>query len=78
MENELYKKMYLHLFNAVTDAINEPNHIKRIEIMKQAQIDTEEMYISHCVSNISHAKAYITNPSGFISLNKNRGSLQKE
>ncbi len=48
MENELYKKMYLHLFNAVTDAINEPNHIKRIEIMKQAQIDTEEMYISYC------------------------------
>ena len=48
MENELYKKMYLHLFNAVTDAINEPNHIKRIEMMKQAQIDTEEMYISNC------------------------------
>ncbi|MBO5897126.1 MAG: hypothetical protein J6Q83_07495 [Clostridia bacterium] len=48
MENELYKKMYLHLFNAVTDAINEPNHIKRIEMMKQAQIDTEEMYISYC------------------------------
>ncbi len=48
MEKELYKKMYLHLFNAVTDAINEPNHIKRIEMMKQAQIDTEEMYISHC------------------------------
>lgn len=48
MENELYKKMYLHLFNAVTDAINEPNHIKRIEMMKQAQIDTEEMHISHC------------------------------
>ena len=48
MENELYKKMYLHLFNAVTDAINEPNHIRRIEMMKQAQIDTEEMYISYC------------------------------
>ena len=48
MENELYKKMYLHLFNAVTDAINEPNHVKRIEILKQGQIDTEEMYISHC------------------------------
>ncbi len=46
MENELYKKMYLHLFNAVTDAINEPNHIKRVEMLKQAQIDTEEMYIS--------------------------------
>ncbi len=51
MENELYKKMYLHLFNAVTDAINEPNHIKRIEMMKQAQIDTEGMYISHCEIN---------------------------
>ena len=38
MENELYKKMYLHLFNAVTDAINEPNHIKRIEILKQAKL----------------------------------------
>ncbi len=44
----IYKKMYYHLFNAVTDAINEPNHIKRIEILKQAQIDTEEMYISVC------------------------------
>ncbi len=48
MENELYKKMYYHLFNAVTDSINEPNHIKRVEILKQAQIYTEEMYISHC------------------------------
>lgn len=48
MENDLYKKMYYHLFNAVTDAINEPNHIKRIEMLKQAQIDTEEMYISVC------------------------------
>ena len=46
--------MYLHFFNAVTDAINEPNHIKRIEIMKQAQIDTEEMYISYC--EITHLK----------------------
>ncbi len=48
MENELYKKMYYHLFNVVTDAINEPNYIRRIEILKQGQIDTEEMYISHC------------------------------
>lgn len=54
MESELYKKIYLHLFNAVTDAINEPNHIKRIEMMKQAQIDTEEMYISYC--EITHLK----------------------
>ncbi len=44
----IYKKMYYHLFNAVTDAIYEQNHIKRIEILKQAQIDTEEMYISVC------------------------------
>lgn len=47
MENELYKKMYYHLFNAVTDAIEEVNPIKRIDILKQAQIDTEEMYISY-------------------------------
>ncbi len=50
MESELYKKMY----NAVTDAINEPNHIKKIEMIKQAQIDTEEMYISYC--EITHLK----------------------
>ncbi|MDO5479568.1 MAG: hypothetical protein Q4G23_10450 [Clostridia bacterium] len=32
-----YKKMYTKLFNSVTDAI---------EILKQAQIETEEIYIN--------------------------------
>ncbi len=46
VENELYKKMYYQLFNAITDAVNEKNPVKRIEILKHAQIETEEMYIS--------------------------------
>ena len=47
MEEELYKKMYYHLFNAVTDAINTKDPFEQIDILKQAQIDTEEMYISY-------------------------------
>ena len=47
MEEELYKKMYYHLFNAVTDAINTKDPFEQIVILKQAQIDTEEMYISY-------------------------------
>ncbi len=47
MEEELYKKMYYHLFNAVTDAINSKDPFEQIVILKQAQIDTEEMYISY-------------------------------
>ena len=47
MENELYKKMYYHLFNKVTDAIE--SEIKEIsdKILKQAQTETEEMYIGY-------------------------------
>ena len=33
-----FNSMYKELFNAVTDAVN---------ILQQAQVDTEEMYISH-------------------------------
>ena len=42
----LYKKMYLHLFNAVTDTLEENNieEIKRTLI--KAQQETEEIYIS--------------------------------
>lgn len=42
----VYKKMYLGLFNAVTDALrsNDIDEIK--EILKQGQIDAEEIYIS--------------------------------
>lgn len=46
MENELYKKMYYHLFNAVTDAIRTETKSESDEILKQAQIKTEDMYIN--------------------------------
>ncbi len=42
----MYKKMHLLLFNAITDALN-TNDFKKAEIiLKQAQIDAEEIYIS--------------------------------
>ena len=42
----MYKKMYITLFNAITDAINETdiNIIK--DILKQAQIKSEETCIN--------------------------------
>ncbi len=44
----IYKKMYLRLFNRITDALNkleENDPSAAIEILKKAQIETEEMYI---------------------------------
>ncbi len=42
----MYKKMYYHLFSAVTDAVNE-NDIEKIkEILKSAQIETEEIFMN--------------------------------
>ena len=46
MENELYKKMYYHLFNAVTDAIRTETKQVADEILKQAQIETEDIYVN--------------------------------
>ncbi len=46
MENELYKKMYHHLFNAVTDAIESETKAVSDKILKEAQIETEEIYIN--------------------------------
>lgn len=46
MENELFKNMYYHLFNAVTDAIRTETKSESDEILKQAQIKTEDMYIN--------------------------------
>ena len=42
----IYKKMYYHLFNIITDALEENNedNIKRLLI--KGQQETEEMYIS--------------------------------
>ncbi|MEI3085877.1 MAG: hypothetical protein V8S87_07705 [Oscillospiraceae bacterium] len=44
-ESGIYKKMYLKLFNAVTDALEEKDREKSDEILKKAQCDCEEIYI---------------------------------
>ena len=44
-----YKKLYFMLFNFVTDGINALENfdgVKALQILKQAQIDCEELYIS--------------------------------
>lgn len=41
----VYKKMYLSLFNSITDALEETDIEKMKQILIQAQIVTEEMYI---------------------------------
>lgn len=45
-ETELFKNMYYLLFNSITDALPYIKDNKALEILKQAQIDTEEMYIN--------------------------------
>lgn len=48
-----YKKMYLHLFNAVTDAIREIEYgtaEKALNRLKLAQEETEELYCA-CEEN---------------------------
>ena len=47
--NEIYKKMYLRLFNRVTDAIElikEGKGAQAEELLIAAQQETEEIYIS--------------------------------
>ena len=44
----MYKKMHFHLFNAVTDALTaleRQNFGAAVEILRQAQIDSEEIYL---------------------------------
>ena len=44
----MYKKMYFHLFNAATDALTafeRQNFGAAAEILRQAQIDSEEIYL---------------------------------
>lgn len=46
---EQYQKMYVTLFNAVTDALNELDKLNidsAKERLKRAQIQTEEMFMS--------------------------------
>ena len=44
-ELELYRKMYYHLFNSVTDAIKICKNSTVKELLIKAQQETEEIYI---------------------------------
>lgn len=48
-DNITYKKMYLSLFNAVTDAISALEHFEAVDclrILKKAQQDCEDIFAS--------------------------------
>lgn len=48
-EGALYQSLYLKLFNQITEALREieaRNYGKAQEILTNAQIETEEMYLS--------------------------------
>ncbi len=47
MENDIYKKMYYRLFTAICDALCEEDCEKKNRILKFAQSETEEMFMSH-------------------------------
>lgn len=47
MSKEIYKKMYYHLFNAITDALAVDSKEEIKESLMKAQQTTEEMYISY-------------------------------
>ncbi len=44
--NYMYKKMYFKLFNIVTDALEEKDINAVKELLRNGQIETEEMYIN--------------------------------
>lgn len=46
-ETELYKAMYYILFNAITDAMTMPVSLLRNQMLRQAQEETEEMYMAY-------------------------------
>ena len=43
---ELYWKMYSKLFNTITDVLPLLENTQAVKFLKQAQIDTEEMYVN--------------------------------
>ena len=47
MENEIYKKMYLRLFNRVTDTIEVCKDEYAKKLLIETQQETEEMYINN-------------------------------
>ena len=50
-EKELLWKMYSRLFNTITDILPLIENTKVSDTLKQAQIDTEEMYIEGKLTN---------------------------
>lgn len=45
-----YKKMYFHLFNSLTDiltALNQDDSDTAIELIKKAQCEAEDMYLTY-------------------------------
>ena len=43
---EIYKEMYYKMFNAVTEAMGSCGNITAYEILRKAQLDCEEMFMS--------------------------------
>ena len=44
---EMYKAMYLKLFNTITDVVQCCSDEKSVEVLKQAQIEAEDIYITY-------------------------------
>ena len=44
---DMYQKMYSKLFNTITDVIEICNDEKCVEILKEVQRETEEIYITY-------------------------------
>lgn len=44
---DMYQKMYSKLFNVVTNVIELCEDVKCVDMLKQAQIDTEEIYVTY-------------------------------
>lgn len=44
---DMYQKMYSKLFNTITDVVKICNDKKCAEILKDAQKETEEIYITY-------------------------------
>lgn len=44
---DMYQKMYSKLFNTITDVIGICNDEKCIEILKEAQNETEDIYVTY-------------------------------
>lgn len=51
-EIELLWKMYSKLFNTITDVLPHIENSKAVEILKQAQVDAEELYIGATPSDM--------------------------